>query len=139
MKKLLSISLAVLMLLSGMNLTVATHFCGGSLAASKVSFSGKLATCGMENETNQCAATGLHSDTDCCTNHVSHLNVDHNYSPEFFAFKYFGHQLLQVFVVPQNQINYSYTAFNVVRTNASPPGIIQASDVSLPDICVFRI
>lgn len=127
------------MLLSGMNLTVATHFCGNHLAASKVSFSGKLATCGMEEEPSECTTTGIHSDMDCCANHVSHLAVDHNYSPSFFAFKYFGHQLIQVFAVPQSLTNYSYTALNIIRTNASPPGIIQASDVSLPDICVFRI
>ena len=139
MKKILSISFALLMLLSGMNLTVATHFCGGHLSASKVSFSGKLATCGMEDGTHSCASTGVHSDSDCCTNHVAHLAVDHNYSPSFLAVKYFGHQLLQVFVIPENLIHYSNTALNFVRTNESPPGILTVSDVSLPDICVFRI
>lgn len=139
MKKLLSISFALLILLSGMNLTVATHFCGNHLAASKVSFDGKLATCGMEEATNECTTTGFHTDRNCCANHVSHLTVDHNYSPSFFAFKHFGHQLLQVFVVPENLTSYSYTALNTLHTNVLPPGILKTSNVSLPDICVFRI
>jgi hypothetical protein len=49
MKKLLSRSVALIILLTGMNLTISSHFCGGVLAATKVSFTGKLASCGMES------------------------------------------------------------------------------------------
>ena len=126
-----------------MDLSVVTHFCRHELSASKISFSGKPVSCGMkgmqEGHVDHFWANGFHADSNCCTNHVYKLTVDHNYSPSFFAFKHFGHQLLQVFVVPENLINHSYTALTVFCTNVLPPGMLKISNVSLSDICVFRI
>jgi len=139
MKKLLSISFALLILLSGMNLSVATHYCGDELAASKFSFSGKLATCGMEGENEQHSTTGKHFENQCCNNEVSVLAVDHNYSPSFFAFKSFANQLLQVFIVPESIQIHSLTAVNLYSTDTSPPGNLLVHAVSLPKICVFLI
>lgn len=139
MKKLLSISFAFLILLSGMHFTIATHFCGGELAASKVSFSGELATCGMEDPVDKCSSTGNHLDSDCCKNEVSVLSVDHNFSPSFTVFKIFSPNLLQVFEVPACLQIHSLTAVNLICTNVSSPGNFLVNDVSLPKICVFLI
>ena len=140
MKKILSIPFVLLILLSGMNLSISTHFCHHKLSASKISFSGKAATCGMEKDlADNFLPNGILSDADCCSTHSSKFVVDHNYSPSFFDFKYFGHQILQVFAVPENLTDYSYTALNSLHTNVLPPGILETNNVSLPDICVFRI
>ncbi len=139
MKKLLSISFALLILLSGMHLTIATHFCGGELAATKVSFSGELASCGMEGSVDRCSSTGKHSESDCCKNEVSVLSVDHNFAPSFTIFKIFSPNLLQVFEIPACIQIHSFTALNFISTDVSPPGLFLASAVSLPKICVFRI
>ncbi len=140
MKNILSISFALLILLSGMNLSFSTHFCHHKLSASKISFSGKVASCGMETDlADSYQANGFHFDSDCCSTNISRLIVDHNYSPSFFNFKYFGHQLLQVLAVPESLTNYSYTILNSLHTTVLPPGILKAGNVSLPNICVFRI
>jgi len=139
MKKLLSISFAFLILLSGMHFTIATHYCGGELSASKVSFSGKLASCGMESDANQCASPGIHPVADCCHNKVSILAVDHNYAPTFTFFKSFSPNLLQVFEVPTCIQIYSLTAVNLLCAVGSPPRLLGVSAVSLPKICSFLI
>lgn len=139
MKKLFSISFAFLILLSGMHFTIATHYCGGELSASKVSFSGELASCGMENEVDQCKSLGIHPLADCCHNKVSVLAVDHNYAPTFTFFKSFAPNLLQVFEVPACLQIHSLTAVNLLYSDCSPPRVLGVSAVSLPKICVFLI
>ena len=139
MKKLLSISFAFLILLSGMHFTIATHYCGGELSASKVSFSGELASCGMENEVDQCKSPGIHPVSNCCHNKVSVLAVDHNFAPASTFFKSFSPNLLQVFEVPACIQLYSLTAVNLLYSDVSPPGNQLISAVSLPKICVFLI
>lgn len=139
MKKLLSISLTFLILLSGMHFTIATHFCGGELAASKVSFSGELASCGMEGPVDRCFTIGKHSDSDCCKNEVSVLSVDHNFAPSFTIFKIFSPNLLQVFEIPTCIQIPSLTAVNLNYSTFSPPGNFQVHAVSLPKICVLLI
>ena len=139
MKKLFSISLAFVILLSGLQLTVSHHYCGGELADSKVSVLGHLASCGMESATDECTLPGNHLDSSCCNNKISVYAVDHNYSPSFFEFKTIAQSVLQVFTLPENISFYSLTSLFQIDTNTGPPESLLATYVSLPKICVFRI
>ena len=139
MKKFLSISFAFLILLSGMHFTIATHYCGGEIAASKVSFSGELASCGMEGAHDQCPSTGSHIGSNCCKDKVSVFAVDNNYTPSISEFKVFAQPVIPVFDIPVSFQIDNISALNLICTNLSPPGSFQVSDVSLPAICVFRI
>jgi len=139
MKKFLSISFSLLILLSVMHFTVATHYCGGVIAASKVSVSGELASCGMEGSDDISALPGSHFRTHCCDDEVSVFVVDQNYAPSFFEFKVFPQPILQVFDIPLSLGINSLSASKFIRTNVSPPGNSMVSAVRLPDICVFRI
>jgi hypothetical protein len=139
MKKLLSISLALLMLLSGMQLTISMHYCGGELADSNVSIIGHVASCGMEESTGNCSAEGSQLDSSCCQNKISVYAVDHDYSPSFSEFKAFSQSVLQVFFIPENTTFLSHLSLIQTNSGASPPGNYLAAAVSLPKICVFRI
>ena len=139
MKKLFSISVALLMLLSGMQLTISTHYCGGELADSKVSILGQIASCGMESATDECTQPGNHVESSCCNNEVSAYSIDHNFSPSFSEFKAFSQTILKVYSVPENITFPSLTSFTQILTVVSPPGFLPANGVSLPKICVFRI
>ena len=139
MKKILSISFALLIILSGMHLSIATHLCGGEIAASKVSISGELASCGMEVSSDQCPIPGKHIEKHCCDNKVSAFAVDDNYAPSFSEFKAFAQTVLQVFIVPTSLEIYSFTSINLNSTDASPPENKLVHAVSLPKICVFLI
>jgi hypothetical protein len=139
MKKILSISFALLMLLSGMQLTISQHYCGGGLADSRVSVLGHLASCGMEGPVDQCTVPGNHLDSDCCDNEVLVYAVNDNYSVPFSEFKIFAQSVLQVFTLSENITFHSVTPISYLYTDVSPPGFIPANSVSLPKICVFRI
>ena len=139
MKKFLSISFAVLILLSGMHFTVATHYCHGKIAFTKFSVSGELASCGMENTSDRCTFPVKLKTSNCCKDKVAPFVVDSNYSPSFSEFKSFPQHVLQVFVIPEYQLSYTQQTLNFHCTDVSPPGHFLVSDVSLPDICVFRI
>jgi hypothetical protein len=139
MKKILSISVALLMLLSGMQLTISRHYCGGELADAKVSLTGHIASCGMKGETDDCAQLGNHVESSCCNNQVSVYMVDHNFAPSFTAFKVSEQPVLQVFILPEIQNFNAFTAYNRFYTDVSPPPNWLVSDVNLSDIGVFRI
>jgi hypothetical protein len=54
MKKVLILLIAVILAVSGMQISLDRHYCGGQLADVRVSVTGKLASCGMENEEPVC-------------------------------------------------------------------------------------
>ena len=138
MKKLLSISFALLILLSGMHISIATHYCGVKISATKLSVSGELASCGMEGFVEKCSLPVKLKGVNCCKDKLTAFVVDSNYTPTFSEIKALSQNLLQVFILPAFLTNHSQTTFNLFCTNVSPPGHFQVSDVSLPDICVFR-
>jgi hypothetical protein len=140
MRNFLSISFALLILLSGLHITVATHQCSGEAENfEKVSVTGELASCGMENSGDDNTLPGTYFKDHCCDNEVSVFAVDNNYSASSLDFKVFSPNLLQVFIVPVSSTIHSLTAISTNSTDVSPPGNILLSEVSLPKICVFRI
>jgi hypothetical protein len=139
MKRVFSIFIVSLFLISGMHVTIATHFCGGVVAATKISLSGELASCGMESVENSYPLPGNYLSSNCCDDEVSVYAVDNNYTPSFSVIKEFSQNILQVFYIPVNFSICSLTAFNSLHTSAGPPGEQLASAVSMADICVFRI
>jgi len=138
-KKLLPISFALLILFTGIHFTVATHYCGGKLAASKVSFSGELASCDMEGLVDECFIHGNHLNLNCCNNKVSAFAVDYFYAPSFSEITTFAQHILQIFILPAYKVGHSLIAINLISTDVSPPDNFLVSAVSLPKICVFII
>lgn len=140
MKKILSILFASLILVSGMHLSLAVHYCGGDLVASKISLSEQKAECGMESGKSECPIHGKNEvNSNCCKNEVTVYSVDGTYRTSSFEFKQFTSNLLQVFYVPSS-IGLSNNLYNLAYiANVSPPINLMVRQVNLPDICVFRI
>ncbi len=138
MKKYFSISFAFLILISGMHLTVAIHYCGGRIADSKLSVSGELASCGMEECENHFPLSGSSLQTNCCKNKVSSFVVDNNFEPSVSNFKVLLKHYLTTFYIPVEFKITSLIAAKLISTSISPPGNFMVSAVSLPFICVFR-
>ena len=139
MKKYFTIPLALLILVSGMHFTIASHFCGGEIAATKVSVSGKMATCGMAHDVKSNSSTQTSLSTNCCENEISIYSVDNNYAPSAFHFKEITQNILYEFNTPEGfslQLNFPSL---INPTNVSPPDYYLANAVSMADICVFRI
>jgi hypothetical protein len=139
MKKSISISLSVLMVLGMVHFSVATHYCSEMEATSKVSLSGKLASCGMEETTESCPVSGINLTSHCCDDVVSFYGIDSNYTPSFSVVPEFYQYTFQVFDVP---IGLTVASADFVKTSypsAYPPGVLMSTNVDLCDICVFRI
>ena len=140
MKKGISISLVFLMLTAMLHLTVATHFCGEKEAASTVSFSGKLATCGMvECSEKELPLSGTNLTTHCCDDVVTLFGVDSNYAPSFSFVPETFQNDFQVIAIPVALSVNSCTNIIPLYTNVSPPDELMSTNVDLSDICVYRI
>ena len=139
MKKFFAIPLAVLILISAMHVTIATHFCGGEIAATTLSLSGKTASCGMTHELKSGTSALASISSNCCRNEITVYSVDNNYAPAAFHFKEITRNIIHEYAFPEGfTIHANYQPFTR-PANVSPPGNSLASAVSMADICVFRI
>ena len=138
MKKALSIMFALMILFSGMHLSLATHFCGGEISAVRWSFTDEKASCGMECDNSDTQDYKVMA-PECCQNNMAFYQVDNNYSPSHIQVDKPAYHLIQVFYLPENTDNVFSRTEKSLNTNIRPPGTFLASAVELTDICVFRI
>jgi hypothetical protein len=138
MRKVLSIPLIILILGSGMTLNVATHYCGGVVAATRVSFSSRLASCGMETPAvNKLTADAISKH--CCEDKISAYSFDTNYVPScYFVVNPDLH------VVHYEYVTAAYVTGQVLDKLVSekiirPPGTYNNASSVIQVICVFRI
>ena len=139
MKKTISISLSVLMMLGMMHFSIATHYCSEMEVTSKVSLSGKLASCGMEESTDSCLVSGMNLTSHCCDDVVSFYGIDSNYTPSFLVIPEFSHFTSQVYCVPVGLPIASTEFVKTPNISVTPPGVLLSTNVDLSDICVYRI
>ncbi|MDD4921267.1 MAG: hypothetical protein PHS30_02180 [Bacteroidales bacterium] len=137
MKKILSVAFAFLLLVSGMHVSIATHICGGEVAAVKWSFSGEKGSCGMEDLQKTPTKEPAIS-SNCCQDKMAEYTVDSNYNVLQIDHPKVFRTISQVFCLPVN-LTFDSTSRNTFYTHIFPPGRWQVSAVNLPDICVFRI
>jgi hypothetical protein len=138
-KKVFSISLSLLMLAAMFHFTVATHYCSGKVAASTVSLSGKLATCGMECSEKGLPLTGTNFTKHCCDDIVTFCGIDSNYTPSFSFVSESYQYNFQVFNIPTGFPYYSLGVLQSLYKTDSPPSAFMSTSVDLSDICIFRI
>jgi len=139
-KKVFSISFLLLMLTTTLRLTVATHYCSGHIAALKVSLSGKLASCGMAECTeNNSNITESHISKHCCNDVIKFCGTDSNYDPSFTVIPDFNQYNSDIFNIPAGLPLLPSASLKSLDINVRPPGILMSSSVDLTDICIFRI
>jgi hypothetical protein len=139
MKKGLSIFLVLIMVISTMHFFVATHYCGGRLAASEVSLTGKLAGCGMEESGKELPSHGLILLKHCCDDKLTSVYIDNNYAPSVSIIHYFfQHSVLNLYLTAGFPVHPS-PALRSVNKSMGPPGPLISTNVDLSEICIFRI
>lgn len=139
MKKVISISLVLLMIATLLHLSVADHFCNGKQAASKISLTGKLADCGMDGKGTQIPFSGTSLSVNCCYNVVISYAIDYSYKPSFSFVPESYQDNFQILSLSPGFTVYPVTDLKLQDTNNSPPGVFMSTNVDLSDICVFRI
>ena len=137
MKGIFAILIAVVMLASGMTVSIDRHYCGGELAETKISVSGKLASCGMETVHNDCP--NLPSvDKKCCDDQITFFRISSKYLPEYFRLSY-SSDFKDITSVPECNDLFRESNLAVNWTWEFPPGEKLKSAPALSEICVFRI
>lgn len=86
MRKIIAISLALLMLFSNMGFAIGTHYCGGMAVESELMHGHEPLDCGMTDMDEQpCPSELTHehqlAKTPCCENEYQSLDVDGDYEP----------------------------------------------------------
>jgi hypothetical protein len=137
MKGAFAILIGVVMLTSGMTVSIDKHYCGGELAETKLSFSGKLASCGMEDVHNECPdQTSM--DKVCCDDQVTFYQISSNYVPEYFRVS-LNTGFQDISSAPEGNALTRGHHMDVYRILELPPGDKFKSAPSLSEICVYRI
>jgi hypothetical protein len=139
MKRGISIVLILLMLAAMFHITVAIHFCGGEVAASLISLSGKLASCGMEGQGRELPLSGTYFTKHCCEDVVTSYGTDRNYTPSFSFISDSCQHNFQFFSIPTGYPAYTPAVLKSQYTDPSPPGALMSNNVDLAGICIFRI
>lgn len=139
MRKGFSIFMAILVLMTGLHLSFASHFCCGRLAAVKISITAEKATCGMEGEAGSSLPSGKLFKTHCCVDELATLAVDTNYSPSNSTNIDLAPNSVQIFALPVAYTINGLALGQYSRPIFSPPGIFWTNSVDLTAICVFRI
>ena len=137
MKKIIPILFILSAILSGIHITVATHYCRGSVTASEVSFSGKMASCGMEDVQNECPVQPFIGNN-CCEDQVTFYRISSNYIPEYFRVS-LTTGFPDMPFAPECDVLLRGSHIDVYRTLELPPGEKLKSAPSLSEICVYRI
>lgn len=138
MKKIFSPVLSFLLMLAVIHLSVATHYCQGTLAGSKISVAGDLASCGMESG-KQDLTPGLHYSSHCCDNTLKEFGITSSFMPSYKS----NHTDNQI-SVPFLFLEAESTDLSSVFKDTSliikhPPGDLMSTFVDLSAICVYRI
>jgi hypothetical protein len=138
-KKAVSILLVLIMALSVVRLSIATHYCGDKVADTRVSLSGKLASCGMEDTEKNYPMPIDRFTTHCCDDQLITIGIINIFITSISFVKENSHSVCQVLFVPVNQSFHLTTTVNNLYSTFNPPGGFLTHSVSLNDICVFRI
>lgn len=138
MKKFFTIGITVLLVLAEMHVAVASHFCGGAVADTKVSLTGKSASCGMMHDANSASSETTFS-SNCCKDETSVYKVDDNYAFSEFKFNLLAQNIYKECYIPTQYTFYSNIALFTAVANVSPPSYYFRNAMGLADICVFRI
>ncbi len=137
MKKALTILTVVFLLASGMQVSLDRHYCCGTLADIKISVTGKMASCGMEQSESSCPGHAV-INRKCCEDQVSFYSISSKYYPEYFKLTLTPSERD---IFPLQTGNYiSDNSFNPDLINwVFPPGDNLKSRLTQSEICVFRI
>lgn len=137
MKKIFTILFLPLILAAGIQVSIDHHYCGGNLAATKVSLTGKLASCGMEEQEHSCSNQPS-VDNNCCEDQLVYFGINTKYVPEYFKLSP-PSPVKDIPAFTATNITLNYSEIKNFTSWVLPAGDKIKSGLSLSEICVFRI
>jgi hypothetical protein len=137
MKNILTILFAVILPVSGLQISLDRHYCGGSLADVRISFSGKPATCGMESE-EQAFPSFQTVESNCCEDQMTVLRIAGQYFPEQFKLK-LPVRNITILYHPETNLGTTNPGFTTLISHTIKSSDDLRQRLKPPDICIFRI
>lgn len=127
MKKIISIFLSILMLLSTSGMAYAQHFCSGMEIMSKITLGEKQLSCSMDDAVEDSCdySSNSHEESDCCEDNITKILIDENFakaSSDLELDKTFVAAFISVFVLNEVEIS---SVENSTFSNYFPPPLEQ--------------
>jgi hypothetical protein len=139
MKRIFTIPLMLLILFTGINVNIASHYCGGNFAATKVSLNGELASCGMEHQPGTKPSEDLISSL-CCEDIMSSFNISTNYVPSSCcSLPDIGQEINHTFILYNELFISQQIPVSAISNSKRPPGFFTPVSIEQQVICVFQI
>ena len=139
MRKFAAIPLLIMILITGINITVSSHYCCGNYIGSKVSLSGANASCGMQ-EANTAAQDNEVFRKHCCDNIATPILLGNNYIPTYYSAPAVLTQEIPDFSALMISLSpWEDHPCNRLAIEESPPGSCNPTSVEQNIICVYRI
>lgn len=139
MKRIVSISLMILIIFSGISVKIASHYCGDSFSGTKVSLTGKLASCGMEHQSGTNSSQDLIT-SHCCEDTMSSFSISTNYVPSScYALPDIGQEINHTFILNNDLLSSLQIPISAISNNKLPPGLFSPDSIEQQVICIFQI
>jgi hypothetical protein len=137
MKRIFAILILPFMLASGIQVSIDHHYCGGILAATNISVTGKLASCGMAEKEQNCSGHASF-DKKCCEDKLSYYGINCKFVPENYklSIPFPGKDIP---AAPAISAALNYTHELKISSWVLPPGDNLNTGILLSKICVSRI
>jgi len=123
MKKIFSVILSLVILVTSMGFTVSSHICGGKKVKTELSIGATDVSCGMEKNTNNCTSN-KQMKSNCCKDEYQLIQNDEDFSQQITHFD-FSPDFLIAFITSYVELFENETTEIDFFANHSPPPLIK--------------
>jgi hypothetical protein len=139
MKRIVAIPLLFLILISGIRVQIASHYCGGNYIGSKVSLNGEKASCGMEPQNSNHSSESLIK-RHCCEDVITSLSISTNFVPSTAVPAQFsGQETIPISLFHSELFAGREAGLSLMAGILSPPGALNRTGIEQQVLCIFRI
>jgi hypothetical protein len=139
MKRIVAIPLLLVILISGINVQIASHYCGGNFSGNKVSLDGKLASCGMEDRSVKHSSEEVISNH-CCSDVISSPVISSNYiSSSASDIPDPRQEIINIAFISSELPTSQEIFFSLTEGSLRPPGYSNHNGIEQQVLCIFRI
>ena len=123
MKKIFSVILSLVILITSMGFTVSTHICGGKKVKTVLGIGAADVSCGMEKNANNCASK-KQMNANCCQDEFQLIQNDEDYTQQVIDFE-LSPDFFFAFVTSYVELFYAENLEYDFFTDHSPPPLIK--------------
>lgn len=125
MKKVFSVILSLIILITSMGFITSSHICGGKKVETKVGLIAADVSCGMEKEENNCASSSREKmKSNCCQDEFQRIQMNEDYSQQLTKVN-FSSDFSTVFIAVFFELFPSISFQSIFFKDYSPPPLVR--------------